>query len=113
LLQTRKEPEKFNLENEVKEIHDEVIEEKKDDKFEVIFPEKEEEVDFNQPLKVTFEKRIKKKTDTDKSLFSSRKKKKKSKKIDEPVAESNIDNWFYKNFGLGRFFEDEDQPMEQ
>ena len=33
-------------------------------------------------------------------------------KKDEPVAESNIDNWFYKNFGSKIFNDDEDQPLE-
>ena len=36
----------------------------------------------------------------------------KTNKKDEPVAESNIDNWFYKNFGSKIFNDDEDQPME-
>ncbi|HYQ57539.1 MAG TPA: cell division protein FtsZ [Draconibacterium sp.] len=34
------------------------------------------------------------------------------KKKDEPVTESNIDNWFYKNFGSKIFNDDEDQPLE-
>lgn len=33
-------------------------------------------------------------------------------KKDEPVSESNIDNWFYKNFGSKIFNDDEDQPLE-
>ncbi len=116
LLQDKKEPEKFNLENEEDKEPEEIkeeIEEKEDSRFEVIFPEEEDDI-FEQPAKVAVEKKVKHKTESDKSFFSSRKKKKKkSKKVDEPVAESNIDNWFYKNFGLGKFFEDEDQPMEQ
>jgi len=33
-------------------------------------------------------------------------------KRNEPVTESNVDNWFFKNFGLGKLFEDdEDQPL--
>ena len=38
----------------------------------------------------------------------------KTKKQKEPkqVQEANVDNWFFKNFGLGKLFEeDEDQPM--
>ncbi len=31
---------------------------------------------------------------------------------DELLAESNIDNWFYKNFGSKIFNDDEDQPLE-
>ncbi|WP_321346869.1 cell division protein FtsZ [uncultured Draconibacterium sp.] len=35
------------------------------------------------------------------------------KKKDEPVTESNIDNWFYKNFGSKIFNDgDDDQPLE-
>ncbi len=117
LLQTKKEPEKFNLEKEESkktevELVDNDTEEKEDNKFEVIFPEQEEDI-FDQPLKVTTKKKVKNKTVPEKSFFSSRKSKKKSKKVDEPVTESNIDNWFYKNFGLGKFFEDEDQSMEE
>jgi cell division protein FtsZ len=42
-----------------------------------------------------------------------RKKTRKSKKRkDEPVTESNVDNWFFKNFGLGKLFDEEDQSLE-
>ena len=112
LLQDKKEPEKFNLENKEAVNIEEKTEEEEDDKFEVVFIEKEED-NFNQQLKVKTEKKSKDKSGHEKSFFSSRKKKKKRKKVDEPVAESNIDNWFYKNFGLGKLFEDEDQPMEE
>lgn len=33
-------------------------------------------------------------------------------KKDEPLVESNIDNWFYKNFGSRIFNDDEDQAMD-
>ncbi|MDX8338591.1 cell division protein FtsZ [Draconibacterium sp. IB214405] len=37
----------------------------------------------------------------------------KAEKKDEPVTESNIDNWFYKNFGSKIFNDgDEDQPLD-
>ncbi|WP_347838644.1 cell division protein FtsZ [uncultured Draconibacterium sp.] len=42
----------------------------------------------------------------------SKAKPKATKKKDEPVTESNIDNWFYKNFGSKIFNDDEDQPLE-
>ena len=112
LLQDKKEPEKFNLENKEAVNIEEKTEEEEDDKFEVVLTEKEED-NFNHQLKVRTEKKSKDKSGHEKSFFSSRKKKKKRKKVDEPVAESNIDNWFYKNFGLGKLFEDEDQPMEE
>lgn len=41
----------------------------------------------------------------------SKTEKSKTKK-DEPVTESNIDNWFYKNFGSKIFSDDDDQSME-
>ncbi|NLB25829.1 MAG: cell division protein FtsZ [Bacteroidales bacterium] len=113
LLQTKKEPEKFNLENENSELFNDSDREEDDSLFEVIYPEQEEDIDFDSPLKVTVEKKVKNKSVSEKPFFSSIRKKKKSKKIDQPVAESNIDNWFYKNFGLGRLFEDEDQSMEE
>jgi cell division protein FtsZ len=58
---------------------------------------------------------IKEKKVKEKSSFSKRKKRneKRKAKTDEPVSESNVDNWFFKNFGLGKLFDDgEDQPME-
>ena len=45
---------------------------------------------------------------------SKRKKRtqKRKPKTDEPVSETNIDSWFYKNFG--KLFNDgEDQPMDE
>jgi cell division protein FtsZ len=38
---------------------------------------------------------------------------KRKPKTAKPVPEPNVDNWFYKNFGLGKLFEDdeEDRPM--
>ena len=61
-----------------------------------------------------------KKIQKEKSFFSPRKKniakqkvKKKEAKKDEPIPEPSIDNWFYKNFGLGKLFEeDDDQELE-
>ncbi len=105
LLQTKKEPEKFNL-NERKEqpvkkeavIH--LFDETDDVQHEEENYEEEEEVTA-KPQKVYAEK----------SLFSRTKKRslKKKKKVDEPVGQhSNIDNWFYKNFGIGKLFEDDE-----
>jgi cell division protein FtsZ len=113
-FQPKKEPEKFSLEKE-EEI---TVNEGTDEIFEVIMPANEEEREkVNQKNKeynpeVTYEKKKKIRRNNEKSFFSS-KRKKDRKKVDEPVAESNIDNWFYKNFGLGKFFEDDDQPMEE
>ena len=36
----------------------------------------------------------------------------KKQKPPVPVPEASVDNWFFKNFGLSKLFEDEeDQPM--
>ncbi len=105
LLQQKKEPEKFNL-NAGKEktvqqeesFFDETVESQSEvESYEL---EEEEEV-IEQPQKVYAEK----------SLFSRKKKRdqKKKKKVKEPVTQpSNIDNWFYKNFGIGKLFEDDE-----
>jgi len=38
---------------------------------------------------------------------------KRKAKAGEPVPEASVDNWFFKNFGLGKLFEDDDdQPMQ-
>ena len=56
------------------------------------------------------------KVHAEKPLFSKKKRRRKQKKnisADEPVTEPSIDNWFYKNFGIGKLFEeDDDQPLD-
>lgn len=49
----------------------------------------------------------------EKAVFSKRNRRaeKKRKKADQPVSESNVDNWFFKNFGLGKLFEDDDDQL--
>ena len=44
--------------------------------------------------------------------LSRRRKEKKEKDKKQAVSSGGIDNWFYKNFGLGRLFEENDQPLE-
>ena len=46
----------------------------------------------------------------EKQSFLKRKKRAEKQKVNtnEPVPESNVDNWFFKNFGLGRLFEDDE-----
>lgn len=70
-------------------------------------PVVEETIIFTPPKP---EREVKKK----KKIWGSKEKttKPKTSKKDEPVAESNIDKWFYKNFGSKIFNDDEDQPME-
>ncbi len=48
----------------------------------------------------------------EKEKKEKRAKKEKTSKKDEPVTESNVDNWFFKNFGLSKFFEEDDQSMD-
>ncbi|MFW5822294.1 MAG: cell division protein FtsZ [Tangfeifania sp.] len=115
LLQPKKEPEKYNLEaeeNEEAEENMEPVEAESDDEKYFL---KDEYSENNKRETSVSEKKSTIKTITDKPLFSTKRKKKKKKKekADEPVGESNIDNWFYKNFGLGKLFEDEDQSLEE
>ena len=112
-LQTKIEPEKFKLEeekvtdNSENEIENDnsVLESELEEENQINFETKEIEVSV-QPEKVYAEK----------PLFSRKRKRVQKKKIitDEPVTEPSIDNWFYKNFGIGRLFEeDDDQPMDE
>ena len=110
LLQPKQETEKFQLndddkEEEVSEMENDLISET-EQRNEIPGQEKETRKKPEQPQKVFAEK----------SFFQKRKKKKnkKQKKQEEPVGQSNIDNWFYKNFGLGRLFEDDQgESMEE
>jgi cell division protein FtsZ len=72
-------------------------------------PAEDETIIFEHPRPSKVEKSKKK------SFWERKEKTAKEKpktKKDEPVAESNIDNWFYKNFGSKIFNDDEDQPLE-
>lgn len=109
LLQPREEPKKYNLEDEEEsgpEIESET--------------EMEEEI-FSEPVVADYEKSVEskfaaseKKTEKPSVVFTEQKKKEKKKKNrkKETVNPGSIDNWFYKNFGLSRFFDDEDQALE-
>jgi len=117
LLQPKKEPEKYNLEeenNESPEREEEPVEVEAGSDFR----ETLSEAGLNEnggKMDVREEKKKTPKTLTDRSLFSTKRKKRKKKKqkADEPVAQSNIDNWVYKNVGLGKLFEDDDQSMDE
>ena len=126
-LQPKKEVKNFDLDEEEPE-NEVVIENPFDDSFyqpkeekmhvepepipEVQFepePAVEETVMFDTPNQAEVEKPKKK------SFWGNKEKPTKEKptaKKDEPVAESNIDNWFYKNFGSKIFNDDEDHPLE-
>lgn len=107
-LQPKIEPKKFELEKEPELV---------EDSFESSFSsETEEDTNDYQPVEEVAEVfTIKEKVVKERSPFSGRKKRKEKRKekTDEPVSESNVDNWFFKNFGLGKLFDDgEDQPMD-
>ncbi|PIF02437.1 MAG: cell division protein FtsZ [Draconibacterium sp.] len=122
LLQEKKEPEKFNLEvDKTPILQDEVEEEivEVEVKEELILEEQEQTVNFEKrdkkPKKVyTIELDEKEKEEKKTRWFARNKKKREKvkKKKDEPISEPNIDNWFYKNFGLGNLFNDDDDSLE-
>ena len=126
-LQPKVEPEKFGLQTEPQddnlslkaeeEVFDDSffangIERKSEDEsgFQIEFQEEEEvEMELKEEIVEPKQKESNKST----SLIN-RFKGNKTKKQKEPkqVQEANVDNWFFKNFGLGKLFEeDEDQPM--
>nr|WP_321485062.1 cell division protein FtsZ [uncultured Draconibacterium sp.] len=73
-------------------------------------PEEDETIMFVPPQPKA---KPKSKTFGWKSKEKNKTKKKADKKKDEPVSESNIDNWFYKNFGSKIFNDgDEDQALD-
>ena len=116
-LQPKAETIKYGLQQQVKpeeEMHKE-FEDAFNDRFineeeeEIEEKEKVFELEVEQETYSKREKDISRKTSIIDRLKGSEKKKKKPA---EPVTESNVDNWFYKNFGLGKLFEDDDdQPM--
>lgn len=118
-FQKKKEPERFDLEyvSEEKEEEESTWKEPVD-LDELLRMEQEEEKEEFEP-EIIERKPIKheKVLSESSSIFKRNKRtsEKKKKKENEPVAESNVDNWFFKNFGLNKLFEeddDEDQPMK-
>ncbi|QGY43370.1 cell division protein FtsZ [Maribellus comscasis] len=121
ILQPKKKPEKFDLVE--KQEEEPVLEEqKKEEEFvserkkenKIVFEPENKDDEKEEELKEKVYIKPKKEA-TEKSIFGRKKKKEPKKKVkkDEPVAEPSIDNWFYKNFGLGKLFEDEDQSMDE
>jgi len=110
-LQPKKEPEKFELEEE--ETQSEEVEELVEETpLNAIFDEpEEEENEFEQVNEDIFT--VKQKGEKEKITVSRREKRKKKRKekVDEPVTDSNIDSWFYKNFGK-LFNDSDDQAMD-
>lgn len=113
-LQPKKEPERFGLTHELEE--EEELADISEERFSARIEPDEEDVLFEQPEKKEkqpFIKREKIVSETASFLKRNKKTEKRTRKENEPVAESNVDNWFFKNFGLGKWFEEEeDQAME-
>ncbi len=112
LLQPRKEPEKYNLEEEEEpKILSPEADSPEQELEEVLveaepLPEKEKKV---FAASATLKENELKTRDT----YSRKKKQKKLKEKKQPVSSGGIDSWFYKNFGLGRLFDDNDQSLEE
>ncbi len=106
ILQPKKETQKFELEEE-KEPENKLsdfsfFDEEKETEEKVQEEEPEETIIVNPQPEPVFQKKEKK----------VKRVKKEKKRRDEPVTESNVDNWFFKNFGLGKLFDEEDQSMD-
>lgn len=111
LLQPREEPEKYNLEESEKTLSDE-LEIDQEPEPEEMLVEAHYENPKNQNDTEPPESK-KEKDRRERNSFSRIKKdKKKKNKKKETVNQGSIDNWFYKNFGLSRLFDDEDQSIE-
>ncbi len=114
-LQEKEKPEIFELEEEPAEKTVEVEQPVQSSFF--VEPE-EEESECQSPAAKSNVFTVRNKSRKESASISRREKrekraKKQKAKTDEPVTESNVDNWFFKNFGLGKLFDDgEDQPME-
>ncbi len=120
-FQEKKEPEVFKLEEEQVSLPEEEDEENIVEKntnqslFLVEEPDAEENEFVPTPEAEDNIFKVRKKARKENVTISKRKKRteKRKAKIDEPVVESNVDNWFFKNFGLAKLFDDgEDQSMD-
>jgi len=112
LLQPRQEQEKFDLEayngKEVIKTEEESVELEMEEALVQTHVPEEIEIDAVHG-RVTEQKNVYKETRS----FSGRKNKRKSKgKPKQNVSQGGIDNWFYKNFGLSKLFDDDDQSLE-
>lgn len=112
ILQPKMEPEKFDLEDEVKKKV--IVQQENENSF--VFEEEPDDNQFELDLEEPEVFVQPKKAFAEKPLFSRKKDRvqKKKTRTDEPVTEPSIDNWFYKNFGLGRLFnDDDDQTLDE
>ncbi len=109
-FQEKKETERYDLEDVMEEKNESSWNEP-DDLEELLRMEQEELEE--EVIKKAAPKREKVFSENNSSIKRRKRTEKRKKKESEPVSESNVDNWFFKNFGLGKLFEeDEDQPME-
>jgi cell division protein FtsZ len=118
-LQPKVEPEKFGLKPQPEK--EEQLVEKEEDIFEFTFNKAENEIEEegeseleieNEPI-IAQEKVAVKTAPFFDRLKGNNTKKSKQQKQPKPVPEASVDNWFFKNFGLGKLFEDdvEDDAM--
>jgi len=110
ILQPKIEPEKFVLEEEkTEEITNQALphenniefdEETLEEETSVVSVENENNLIFERSPKIH---------QPEKSFFSVKRKPEQNKKtkVGRPVPESSIDNWFYKNFGIAKLFDDD------
>jgi len=103
ILQPKKQTQKFELEDEkeTEQIDDFALFQFDDEseKEPVMVEEEEETIIARPPVEST-------------SRRKEKREKKEKKRKDHPVSESNVDNWFFKNFGLSKLFEEDDQNMD-
>ena len=105
ILQPKKETQKFELEEE-NDLEKEMANFSFDDE------EKQPDILFEEEQAETIIVNPQPEPDYRKKEKKARRVKKDKKRKDEPVTESNVDNWFFKNFGLGKLFDEDDQSMD-
>ncbi|MCK3685878.1 cell division protein FtsZ [Maribellus sp. YY47] len=109
VMQPVQEPEKFDLEEEDENETEGFV------SFDFSNRDEEEEeehiVDNSDTEETIIVRPPRQEYDRKKEKKAKREKKEKSKR-DEPVTESNVDNWFFKNFGLSKFFDEDDQSLD-
>ncbi len=110
-LQPKVEPEKFGLKPQPEKV--ELTVEKEEDIFELTFKKEEVEIEEEEEEPVFEIKkepvRTQEKVAAKTTPFLDRLKGNNSKKQKQakPIHEASVDNWFFKNFGLGKIFEED------
>jgi cell division protein FtsZ len=118
-LQPKTEPEKFGLQPKEKP-EDQMYKEFEDAFSNQFVNEEEEQLVENENVieleveQETYSKRDKVNNKSTSLIDRLKGTDRKKRKMEEPVSESNVDNWFYKNFGLKKIFEEDvdDQPFK-